>query len=155
MVRKNFVSIQYSNPIGHCFSKYCDLCQATRTAESVLGTADVLGHKYLPGINTGQEQSFDKICRQINATSYDLFRTVNLPDKYELENEANTNFKGIDEQLKERLKVGVIRSFRFRRIVFNFTIVISVLHYFLERKTACVPYFTIKLGSARKCKRMV
>jgi len=81
--------------------------------------------------NLAQEGSFDSVCQQIGAETYSLKRSVNLPDKKELEREANDRYKSsLEGPVLQKLKVGV-----------------NGLHVFLDR------YFIRKLFIWKKIQK--
>lgn len=86
------------------FSRYCDICESTSHAEKKI-SSDALGHKY---VDIDSSNSFNKVCKSIDAQTYSITRKVSVPGKKELEASANQNVKGsLDSALEKKLKIGV------------------------------------------------
>jgi len=88
---------------GKSYCRYCDLCTTTDQVEEILNSK---GHKYLPKLGSSGEPDFDRICTQIDAKSYSMQRTISLPNKQELEKQANAQYTGIGGELKKKLNKG-------------------------------------------------
>lgn len=98
---------------SYIFSRYCDLCTTSEQVDQILNSKE---HKYLPNVGNGDEQSFDKICMQIDAKSYSIHRTISLPDKHELEKQANAQYSGLGGELKKKLNKGVRKFLKLPKI---------------------------------------
>jgi hypothetical protein len=85
------------------YCRYCDICDSSSHAEKKVST-EALGHKY---VDIDESNSFNKVCRNINAQTYSIKRQVSVPGKKELEDSANANVKGgLTADLEKKLKIG-------------------------------------------------
>lgn len=89
---------------GRNYCRYCQLCWTSQQVEQGLNSGY---NKYLPELENGQEQAFAPQCNQISPNGYQFKRTVQLPSKSQLQQEAQRKYgNSIDSQIKQRLDQG-------------------------------------------------
>jgi hypothetical protein len=85
------------------YCRYCDICDSSSHAEKKISSDD-LGHKY---VDIDSSNSFNKVCKSINAQTYSITRKISVPGKKELQDSANANVKGgLSGDLEKKLKIG-------------------------------------------------
>lgn len=100
--RESGVVTKQENGRQNNYCRYCDLCATSARTEQSLSR-----NNYLPEVEKSRKElSFRRICNRLDAKTYSIMRTVQLPGKRELERQANQQFQGVGADIKRRFNVG-------------------------------------------------
>jgi len=89
---------------GKSYCRYCDVCTMSDKADEKLNNGKV---DYLPNEGSPDEPKFSQTCRNVEGKTYThVQRTVQLPDEDTMNQQVNSQFTGVQGQLKQKLNKG-------------------------------------------------